>query len=260
MASPWNSEPINATFLRAVFCEFLGTLLFMAVGMGCVCTTTGIHVVKGGVGKLGMESSTLIFAMTFGLAAFMLSHLFRPYSGAHFNPAISFGFMVARIITPARFGAYLVAQCFGSILAVYVVMHILGIESGKMIGCNELTGPGGNHVTRAFITEFLLTFVIMLTFLASVDPKKKKISGPLNIALAIAIAHLIEVPINGCGCNPARSLSPALYSSEPESKRDLWVFLVAPFCGAAEAALLYPVWFAEDNFSGQQLEDLLKRD
>ena len=31
--------------------------------------------------------------------------------------------------------------------------------------------------------------------------------------------------------------------------QDLWVFLIAPFLGSALAAVLYPFWFANDNFT-----------
>merc|ERR1719447_1966273 len=110
-----------------------------------------------------------------------------------------------------RCGLYVLAQCAGAVFAVYGAMHTIGIPGRTRSGWNFLSGPEGNTIVRGFVTECVLTFLLVLVCFAAIDPKKKEkrgALGPVGVALAIAVAHLIAVPITGCGVNPARSLAP----------------------------------------------------
>merc|ERR1719491_2329803 len=130
-----------------------------------------------------------------------------------------------------------------------------------MGGYNALSGPDDNKIARGFVTEIILTFLLCFTVLATVDPSREATHiAPLAIGMAVGVAHLIAVPITGCGINPARSLGPALFADKDEAKEDLWVFLVAPFMGAVLAAVLYPFWFAKENFAAGGLRDRFKKD
>ena len=46
------------------------------------------------------------------------------------------------------------------------------------------------------------------------------------------------IPLTGTSVNPARSLAPALFL-RGEVLSQVWVFIVAPFVGAALAALVF---------------------
>jgi len=61
-------------------------------------------------------------------------------------------------------------------------------------------------------------------------------SGVPAIGATVAMEALFAGPISGASMNPARSLGPALVSG---SLTGLWVYLTAPFLGAALAALAY---------------------
>jgi len=245
--------------VRAVALEFIGTLLFMTSALGSIWTTMSIDYTNGS--KLGIQTSTMHFALCFAGSYFVLAYIFAGLSGEHYNPAVSFAFMVARIITPMRCGLYMLAQFAGAIMGTYGAMHTIGIPAQTRVGWNFLTGAsGGSAITRGFLTECVLTLLLTLVFFAAVDPKKKRTGFRLQgISIAIALAHLLAMPITGCGTNPARSLAPALFVSDPSARSGLWVFLLAPLVGAAQAGLLYPFWFADENFSGTPLKELLKK-
>jgi aquaporin NIP len=51
-------------------------------------------------------------------------------------------------------------------------------------------------------------------------------------------------PITGASMNPARSLGPAVASADFTS---IWVYLTAPFLGAAIAAVTYQLLRGEDT-------------
>merc|ERR1740123_2169204 len=116
-------------------------------------------------------------------------------------------------------------------------MVVMGLTPETMGGFNALSGPDVNRIARGLLLEIILTFLLCFTVLATVDPAREATNiGPLAIGMAVGIAHLMAVPVTGCGINPARSLGPALFASESQAKKDLWVFLIGPFVSAGIAA------------------------
>ena len=59
------------------------------------------------------------------------------------------------------------------------------------------------------------------------------------------VAHLMSVPLTGCGLNPARSFGPAMWASIFDSKdcsksiEQVWIFLIAPPIGAVLAGVIH---------------------
>ena len=86
--------------------------------------------------------------------------------------------------------------------------------------------------------EVILTFVFIYTILGvTSDEKKSNIAG-IVIGLTLAFVHIMGIPLTGTSVNPARSLAPALFL-RGEVLSQVWVFIVAPFVGAALAALVF---------------------
>jgi len=236
-------EPMNRDFWRAVSAEFVAMFLFIFVGVGSALTNLGAVA--------SADAGPLTVSLAHGMTIFVLIHCFGHISGAHINPAVTAGLMVARQVTPLRGACYIVAQVLSSIICSGILMATMGLKGETMSGYHSLSGPDDNKYARGIITEVVLTFLLMLTVFATIDPTREKTGlGPLAIGMAVAVAHFIAVPITGCGINPARSLGPALFASAGEAKDDLWVFLFSPFIGAILAAVLYPFWFAKENFVG----------
>ena len=87
-------------FWRAVFSEFLATMLFVLIG--CSVTVTW-----------NMAPSISQIALGFGLCIAVLAQIFGPSSGANINPAVSIGLWVGRRISFVRSLFYVVFQCAG---------------------------------------------------------------------------------------------------------------------------------------------------
>jgi len=241
-------EPLNRDFWRAVTAECLAIFLFVFVGVGCALSTLGI---AEGAAVQARGTATLAISLCFGLMIFVLAHCFGHISGAHINPAVTFALALARQVTVVRAVFYMLAHIIGSLLGTAMLMICMGLKAKEMGGFNALSGADDNKILRGFSTELILTFLLCFTVLATVDPGRAETHmAPLAIGMAVGVAHLIAVPITGCGINPARSLGPGLLADNERAREDLWVFLLAPFCGAALAALLYPFWFAQGNFHG----------
>lgn len=181
---------------------------------------------------------------------FVLIHCFGHISGAHINPAVTVTLMVARRMDVVKGCLYIVAQCLASIASSGILMSVMGLRTESMGGYNALTGPEDNRIARGFVAEAILTFLLCFTVLATIDPHRATTGlGPLAIGMAVAVAHLVLVPITGCGINPARSLGPAVFAEAPAARQDLWVFLLAPMCGSVAAGTAYPLWFAQGELA-----------
>lgn len=231
---------------RKVTAEFAAMFLFVFICVGCVLGSTGA---AEGAWEQG-HTAPLTISLCFGLTIFVLAHCFGHVSGAHVNPAVTLSLVLGGHVTPLTGVLYMGAHFLASIVAAGLLMITMGLDSDTMGGYNKLTGPEDNKVLRGFMVEMIMTFVLCLTVYATIDPKRDASAlGPLAIGVAVALAHFTNVPLTGCGINPGRSLGPALLTADQAAREDLWVFILAPFVGGSIAAVLYPLWFAEENFN-----------
>ena len=70
--------------------------------------------------------SALTTPVTAALIVGMFVYTIGPISGAHINPAVTFGMLSVRKIGPVEAVKYILAQCFGAILAMGVASLLLG--------------------------------------------------------------------------------------------------------------------------------------
>ena|SRR6218665_116132 len=94
---------------RAMVAEFLGTLVLVFIGCGAC------------IGGLPTWSdlpapTALQIALAFGLSVATMIWSFGHVSGGHINPAVTFGFLIARRITLVRALLYIISQCAGAIV------------------------------------------------------------------------------------------------------------------------------------------------
>src|SRR5437763_77887 len=104
---------------KALLAEFLGTFTLVFVGASAVALT----LTQGG--------SVLTSAFAFGLALMSIIYIWGPYSGAHVNPAVSFGFAVAGQMNWGLMLGYWIAQLLGGIAAAALVAYFFGTATGS---------------------------------------------------------------------------------------------------------------------------------
>ena len=136
---------------------------------------------------------------------------------------------------------------------MYMVFQVLGAIVGSAIlfaltstGANDAgcTATGANtfdqgEMWQALIAEIVFTFVFVLVVLGATDEKKGagNFAG-LAIGLTLVLVHIVCIPITGTSVNPARSVGPALFAGG-QALQQLWLFIVAPFIGAALSAVVW---------------------
>jgi MIP family channel proteins len=211
---------VDPALARALGAEAIGTFALVFVGAGAI-------VVDAKGGDLG----TVGVALAFGLVIMAMVYAVGHVSGAHLNPAVTFAFALSRHFPSTRVPAYWTAQIAGAIVAAVTLRASLGDVAN--IGA---TMPSGSQ-TQSFFWEVVLTAILLFVIMAvATDTRAAGEAAAIAIGGTIALASLVGGPISGASMNPARSLGPAVASAEGSS---LWLYLTAPFVGAALGALAY---------------------
>ena len=164
-------------------------------------------------------------------------------SGAHFNPAVTFGLIAAGRFQAKHILSYITAQVLGSIAAAATLFLILtGKSDFVTIGSFASNGydalsPGGYCTTSVIITEFVLTFFFMIIILGSTSDSAHKKFAPLVIGLGLVLIHLISIPISNTSVYLARSMGQAIFAGG-DYLAQLWLFWLVPIAGAVAAGLV----------------------
>ncbi|XP_072510744.1 aquaporin-5 [Notamacropus eugenii] len=218
-------EVCSVAFLKAVFAEFLATLIFVFFGLGSALKWPSAL------------PSILQISMAFGLAIGTLAQALGPVSGGHINPAITLALFVGNQISLFRTVFYVVAQLVGAIAGAGILYGLTPVNARGNLAVNALnnnTTPG-----QAVVVEMILTFQLALCIFSSTDTRRTDHVGSpaLSIGLSVTLGHLVGIYFTGCSMNPARSFGPAVITKRFSSAH--WVFWVGPITGAVLAAILY---------------------
>jgi len=230
---------------RKLVAEALGTACLVFFGVGVATLSFGFRLTGTSI-----SAGVVTTALAFGLVMLILAYAIGPICGAHINPAVTMGFLVARRISVPDAVSYWVAQIVGAIVGAAILR---GMFAGSPGYSTKTTGLGTNGYGRhslihldtggAFLAEVVLTFLFVLVVLTVTRKAAWPQLGGVAIGLALATAHLIGIPLTGTSVNPARSLGPALFVGGAALSQ-LWLFIVAPLVGGAIAAVtswyLYP--------------------
>jgi len=161
-------------------------------------------------------------AITWGLIVMSMIYAFGDVSGAHFNPAVTLGFAVAKKFKWIEVPKYVIAQLFGALTASYVLLFLFPeSDLGATIPTIE--------PLKVFIIELLLSFFLMLVII-NVSTGSKEIGPVAGIAIGsvVLLEAMFAGPLTKASMNPIRSLAPALASG---NFSHLWIYLTAPFAG-----------------------------
>ncbi len=200
------------------FSEYLGTFGLVFAGTGAII----INDISGGV------ITHLGIGLVFGLIIMTMIYALGEVSGAHFNPAVSFGFWLAKRLPSGELIPFVISQVLGALTASIFLKVIFPLH--KTLGT---TMPHFVSATGDFFLETILTFFLMFVIIhVSQGAKEKGLMAGVAIGGMVALEAIFAGPITGASMNPARSLAPALVSGQVDF---LWIYLTAPFLGAAVA-------------------------
>ena len=210
---------------RALVSEAIGTFALCFVGI--------LAINAGAVtGQAGVVSLATV-ALAHGLTILVMIAALGANSGAHFNPAVTFGFVITGRMTPARGAMYWAAQIGGALLASAIVAALFG---GQVVADGTPALGSGITGAQGVVLELVATFFLVLViFGTAVDERAPKSLFPIAIGLTVALDIMAIGPITGAAMNPARALGPALAGGQ---WADHWVYWAGPLAGGALAAYL----------------------
>jgi MIP family channel proteins len=232
---------MSEDYLRRAVAEFVGTFTLIFIGCGSIVAANAIH-----------DPSLIGVAFAHGLAIAVMVSAMGHISGAHFNPAITFGFLVTRRIKPALGIVYFAAQLAGAALGALLVQDLLPRAASEAVNLGVPALGNGVDAASGFGLEAILTFFLAwVVFASAVDERGtfKSIAG-LAIGFTITLDILFGGPFTGAAMNPARAFGPQLVGGHWANG---WVWYAGPILGAIVAAVMYELLYLRP---AKKLEDV----
>lgn len=206
------------TWVPNAVAEAIGT--FALVFVGVLAVSNGATLIGVALGT-GLVIAVMVAA---------LGHV----SGGHFNPAVTFGFLLSRRIEPAMAAVYWAAQLVGAVVASVMVAWLVSRDAVS-IGTPVLSD--GVNVLQGILLEAIATFFLVLVVFGTVlDVRAPQTLYPFAIGLTVAAGIVAIQPLTGAAINPVRALGPALVGGEWGA---IVAWLFGPMLGAALAWAVY---------------------
>jgi aquaporin Z len=201
--------------------EVAGTFIVVVLAAGSVV----IDVKTNGI--LGIPF--IAFAPFVGVA--IAVYLFGKISMAHFNPAVSVGFLITKHITKIQLLYYITAEIIGALLAIIFVKYLIGTEAYLGANIPNYAYP----LPLIFSVEVIASGLLMGVILAVVYTKGLRGFSGIVIGGIVGLDIFFLAFISGASMNPARSLAPAVFSGV---LTNLWLYWTATFIGTSIVAFL----------------------
>ncbi len=210
--------------------------MFLSIGAGSVVAN---EMTGGLVGLVGI-------ALANGFAFAVAISIFGAISGAHLNPAVTFGLWIAGKHPRDRVLTYWAAQIAGALAAGIFLRiafgHAVRVNSVARFGTPGIA-PGLDPLTAVVIELVLTIFLLWAVFGTAVSPSAPRIAG-FGIGLMVSADILIGGTLTGAAMNPARWLGPAAAAGH---FNDWYVYWIGPLLGGALAGLSYKYFFGSDG-------------
>ena len=219
---------IGRKHARPAFSEGLGMFMF-------VLTIALASKNAGPMAPLaiGFMLGTLVFA-------------FGYISGGHFNPAVTFGIFLIKKIERKKALLYVASQILGGFLGALFAYAI--IDDQKAFGApwpNPAGTDHGSYAFRAFLSEFVYTFVLVSVVLnvACSHQKDNDFYG-IAIGFTVTSAAWSVGGISGGSFNPSVATGLQLvkcFFSDCQPLAWIWIYWLAPLLGGAVAAFMFKI-------------------
>jgi len=234
------------TLAKKALAEFLGTLLLTFSILSAITSTDSTY-------------NQIVFVH--GFAIFNLGLIFGPISGGHFNPAVTFSFLLKKSdrIPVVDFAVYSLVQLFGGFVAGCLNYGFWQepyyIDSNSSNSTGPGPGPlgnsnGDNSYVACFFAEVVGTMLLVLAVRVSGCKKNSFIRENNNFFGVLVIAGMLTyVGFMGllyyAGVNPAREFGPrlagAIFYGADAFTSYAWIPIVGPFVGSVFGVALFLV-------------------
>lgn len=231
--------------------ELIGTLLLVLLGNGVIANVLLSH-------SKGEKGGWIVITAGWGFALAVAVYAVGWISGAHLNPAVTFGFALIGNTAWQDVFYYFAGQMIGAMLgaklvwlAYYPHWKATHDQAHKLMCFSTkpaIRKPKWNLVTEAIGTAVLVFGILCIL---NVNNGIGAGMGPYAIGILIFGIGLSLGGPTGFAINPARDLGPRLMhqwlpieGKGPSDWSYAWIPVVGPFIGGAVGAVLYQLLLA----------------
>jgi len=154
-------------------------------------------------------------------------------SGAHINPAVTFGFWMMRKMDAKTAACYVLAQLAGAFLGCLPLL--LWGAIGRSIDFGA-TIPGKGYSAEAVVMgEAATTFGLVATLFIFIAFRRLRPFTPFMVPFLYAFMVPLEADISGTSTNPARTFGPSIISGRWDG---WWIYWLGPVIGTVVAIVV----------------------
>jgi aquaporin Z len=177
-----------------------------------------------------------LIGLTMGLTAlYIFTSKFGKASGAYINPSVTIVRYWLRDISLRDSIFYTIFQLVGGTAGLYLV-YLLFPQKISAPAINYIvTVPGKSGITMAFISEMVISFLLIIVVLFTEKGKFSKYTAYF-VAAMITLFITFEAPYSGMSMNPARTFSSAIVAGQ---WRAFWLYCLAPTLGMLLGCLVF---------------------
>ena len=201
--------------------ETIGTLFLLLIVVGSGIMGENLTENKGVV----LLANSI--ATAFGLI--VLIWTFGPYSGAHFNPAVSFVMMLLGKLTKQDMFFYVLCQLIGGVLGVIFANMIFDLDIISISENKRLT-------SGIFISEIFATFGLLITILLVGKQKTEMVAPAVGLYIGAAYWFTSSTSFSNPAVTIARTLSNTFTGIIPS---DVIPFIFAQLIGTLIVYFIY---------------------
>ncbi|HEY6161838.1 MAG TPA: aquaporin [Bacteroidia bacterium] len=187
------------------------------------------------VAAIGLTGNPLAI----GAMLMVMVYMGGSISGAQYNPAITLALWIRGKMTAAESMIYMVMQLLGALASAFFIYLIYHGTFTPLKGINHEI-----NILKPLAIEMVFTFALALVVLTVATSKKNAGNSYFGLAIGFTVcaAAFAGGPISGGAYNPAVGIGPSLIDmmfGSGKYMKDIWIYIVGPFAGAAVAAIVY---------------------
>jgi len=230
--------------------EVIGTAILILLGNGVVAGVLLVH-------SKAENAGWIVITWGWGIGVMAGAYAVGQYSGAHLNPAVTFGFALIGNIDWSDVPKYVAGEFVGAFLGAtlvylaYLVHWAPTEDPGLKLACFS-TAPAIRNTVANLITEIIGTFMLLFGILALTGSQGVGTNalGALLVGLLVFGIGLSLGGPTGYAINPARDPGPrimhAILPIPGKGSSDwsyAWIPVVGPLIGGGLGALVFDLCY-----------------
>jgi len=209
---------------KKLLAEFVGTMMLLATVVGSGIMGDTLAAGNDAVALWGNTAAT-------GAILFVLITIFGPFSGAHFNPAVTLVFRAKGEITRKEAAAYITVQIAAGVVGV-LLAHLMFDAQILQQSVKMRTGVG------QWVSEAVATFGLVATILGCVRHRPEATAMGVGLFITAGYWFTASTSFANPAVTIARSLTNTFSGIAPA---DVVAFVAMQLVGAFLAYFLFKI-------------------